>query len=69
MGDEIVGHLRQRKLGDVEPLTGDETQEQVERPLELRQGDTEAGETRRILRTRPRIGLLDLQLRRHRRGR
>ena len=35
---KVVGHLRQRKLGDVEPLTGDETQEQVERPL-----GTEAG--------------------------
>ena len=49
MGDELISHFRQRQLSDVEPLTRDETQEQVERPLELGQGNLETGETRRAL--------------------
>ena len=35
VSDEVVGHLRQRQLGDIEPLTGDKAQEQVEGALEL----------------------------------
>ena len=49
MGDELISHFRQRQLSDVEPLTRDETQEQVERSLELGQGNLETGETRSAL--------------------
>ena len=60
MGDEVVGHLGQRQLGDVEPFAGDEAQKQVEGTLELGQRDTESGQPGRPLL---------LRLRRHRRGR
>ena len=50
VGDEVIGHLRQRQLGDVEALAGDEAQEQVERAFELRQGDAETGQARWPLR-------------------
>ena len=60
VGDEVVGHLGQRQLGNVEPLAGNKAQKQVEGPLELGQRDTESGQPgRRLL----------LRLRRHRRGR
>ena len=35
VGDEVISHLRQRQLGDVEALTGDEAQEKVEGAFEL----------------------------------
>ena len=42
VGDEVVGHLVQRDLGDVEPVREDQLQQQVERPLEIAQPDLKA---------------------------
>jgi hypothetical protein len=39
--DELVGHPRQGDFGDVELVLGDQRQQQVERPLEVRQADLE----------------------------
>jgi hypothetical protein len=44
VGDELVGDLRQRDLGDVELVLADQLQEQVERALEVGEPD---GETSR----------------------
>jgi hypothetical protein len=35
VGDELVSDLRQRHLGDVELVLGDQAQQQVERTLEV----------------------------------
>ena len=43
VGDEVVGHLVQRHLGDVEAVREDQLQQQVERTLEVGQPDLEAG--------------------------
>src|SRR5690606_7511523 len=37
VGDELVGHLRQRDLGEVELVLGDQAQQQVERAFEVGQ--------------------------------
>ena len=42
VGDEVVGHLMQRHLGDVEAVREDQLQQQIERPLEIAQPDLEA---------------------------
>ena len=42
VGDEVVGHLVQRHLGDVEAVREDQLQQQVERALEIAQPDLEA---------------------------
>ena len=42
VGDEVVGDLVQRHLGDVEPVREDQLQQQVERTLEVGQPDLEA---------------------------
>ena len=42
VGDEVVGHLVQRHLGDVEPVREDQLQQQVERTLEIAQPNLEA---------------------------
>ena len=42
VGDEVVGHLMQRHLGDVEAVREDQLQQQVERTLEVAQPDLEA---------------------------
>ena len=39
VGDEVVGHLVQRHLGDVEAVREDQLQQQVERALEVAQPD------------------------------
>ena len=41
VGDELVGDLRQRDLGDVELVLADQLQQQVERALEVGQPDGE----------------------------
>ena len=41
--DELVGDGAQRDFGDVHLVLRDEIQQQVERPVEVRQGDPEAG--------------------------
>jgi hypothetical protein len=40
--DEVVGHLVQRHLGDVEAVREDQLQQQIERALEIAQPDLEA---------------------------
>src|SRR6185437_3264989 len=40
--DEVVGHLMQRHLGDVEAVREDQLQQQIKRPLEIAQPDLEA---------------------------
>ena len=47
VGDELVGDLGQGELGHVQAAAGDERQQQVEGPLELGQGDGEAGDAPR----------------------
>ena len=42
VGDEVVGDLVQRHLGDVETMGEDQLQQQIERPLEVGQADLEA---------------------------
>ena len=42
VGDEFVGHLVQRHLGDVETVREDQLQQQIERPLEIAQPDLKA---------------------------
>jgi hypothetical protein len=42
VGDEVVGDLVQRHLGDVETVGENQLQEEVERPLEVGQPDLEA---------------------------
>src|SRR5262249_25612793 len=37
VGDELVGHPRQGDLGDVELVLGDQSEQEVERTLEVRQ--------------------------------
>ena len=39
VGDELVGHLVQRHLGDVEAVREDQLQQQVERTLEVRSAE------------------------------
>jgi hypothetical protein len=41
VGDELVGHLAQRDLGDVEFVLGDQGQQQIERTGEVRQRQPE----------------------------
>ena len=41
VGDEVVGDLVQRHLGDVETMGEDQLQQQIERPLEVGQPDSE----------------------------
>ena len=41
VGDEVIGDLVQRHLGDVEPVREDQLQQQVERALEVAQPDLE----------------------------
>ena len=43
VGDELVGDLRQRDLGDVELVLGDQAEQQVERALEVVQAQLEPG--------------------------
>ena len=42
VGDEFVGHLVQRHIGDVETVREDQLQQQIERPLEIAQPDLKA---------------------------
>ena len=42
VGDELVGHLVQRDLGDVQTPAEDQLQKKIERPLEVDQLDPEA---------------------------
>ena len=51
MGDELVGDLRQGELGHIQAPARDERQQQVEGPLELGQGDGEAGDAPRPARS------------------
>ncbi len=39
VGDEVIGDLVQRHLGDVEAMGEDQLQQQIERPLEIGQVD------------------------------
>ena len=48
VGDEVVGDLMQRDLGDVEAVREDQLQQQVEGTLEIAQPDLEA-RLRRII--------------------
>ena len=48
VGDEVVGHLVQRHLGDVEAVREDQLQQQVERSLEVAQPDLKTNR-RRVL--------------------
>ena len=42
VGDELVGHLGQRDLGDVQLVPRDQLQQQVERALEVVQVEVES---------------------------
>ena len=43
VGDELVGHGRERHLGDVHLVLRDQREQQVERALEVRERDAESG--------------------------
>ena len=52
VGDELVGHLRQRDLGDVELAPADQAEQQVERALEVVQPHAERAVARPVPRRR-----------------
>ena len=53
VGQELVGHLVQRQLGDLEPVLGDQGEQEVERTLELVEPHGEPGV---LARDRPAAG-------------